>query len=876
MKKRWSDFLRTQLSLLLTVVLVLSLLQLPALADGEDVPAMPADWPETSWAEEVKSQTWEPHGLENGVTYQLPAVNDDTGEVTHELVTVDTAEDLGTKENPIAISSPEELILFGQLTDSTEGEYYILTETEYDMSAHYMTPLFPASPHGSASMTGIFFKGTLIGNGAVVKGAKIQAFGTGEQVFCGGLFGQVSGDISGLTLKDSTIVFAGGNYAGGLAVNLAGTLVDCHIENVSFWGSAVDNRGSTASFGGLVGEAQRGAAIADCTTDISYAEVNNKVAGDESLYIGGLVGDTSDMTIVNCKANARDSIQPSVGECGIRVGGLVGRVFNTTINNCTATVDGSITANTTLDAYAGGLVGDFYGTMTNCTATVDGTITASTTGEYSKATAGALVGNNGSSQETATITGCSANAQTGPDGPLGAVGYAANQDTVSDTSTTLLLGSSGVSVTLTGEDKASSVSEDGEKLIMTFDPAPSHEVVVTHKGGAAMTVSAGKAFTVSSDGTVTSDESTMYPVTFDSQGGSDVPGEYITSGSTVKKPSDPSRSGFNFTGWYTDVACVADSLWNFESDTATASLTLYAGWEKIPEPEPEPEPKPDPEPDRDSDSDPTYRPDVDRTEGGTVKTIPSNPTEGSRVTITPKPDSGYEVDEVIVTDRKGASVEVTRREDGTYTFHQPRGKVTIKVTYRPVETAWINPFVDVPADAWYYDAVEYVNENGLMAGTSANTFAPDLTTTRGMIVTILYRLEGSPNIEDEIWGYPFADVDANAYCATAVYWARMNGIVAGYSDELFGPNDTITREQMAAILYRYAQYKGLDTTERADLSKYADAAQVGSWAMDAIRWANAEDLIGGTSNTTLSPQGSATRAQVAVILMRFCQNIEKS
>ena len=118
-------------------------------------------------------------------------------------------------------------------------------------------------------------------------------------------------------------------------------------------------------------------------------------------------------------------------------------------------------------------------------------------------------------------------------------------------------------------------------------------------------------------------------------------------------------------------------------------------------------------------------------------------------------------------------------------------------------------------------------------------------------------------------------MDANAYYATAVYWARMNGIVAGYSDELFGPNDTITREQMATILYRYAQHKGYDTTAKADLSRFTDTAQVGSYAVETIRWANAEGLVNGTSATTLSPKGSATRAQVASILTRFCQNIAK-
>lgn len=262
------------------------------------------------------------------------------------------------------------------------------------------------------------------------------------------------------------------------------------------------------------------------------------------------------------------------------------------------------------------------------------------------------------------------------------------------------------------------------------------------------------------------------------------------------------------------------------------------------------------------------------TEHGTVTVSPEKAKSGQTVTITAKPDEGYQVGKVTVTKSNGDTVKVTDKGNGVYTFTMPGSKVSVDVTFAP-EGQWTNPFVDVAEDAWYYDAVKYVNENGLMAGTSANTFAPDRTTTRGMIVTILYRLEGSPDIENEIWGYPFKDVDANAYYATAVYWARMNGIVAGYSDELFGPDDIITREQMATILYRYAQYKGYDTTAKADLSRYTDAAQVGSYAVDAIRWANAEGLVNGTSATTLTPKGSATRAQVAVILTRFCQKSAK-
>lgn len=133
------------------------------------------------------------------------------------------------------------------------------------------------------------------------------------------------------------------------------------------------------------------------------------------------------------------------------------------------------------------------------------------------------------------------------------------------------------------------------------------------------------------------------------------------------------------------------------------------------------------------------------------------------------------------------------------------------------------------------------------------------------------RLAGSPDMEDEIWGYPYADVDAGAYYGTVVYWARLNGIAGGYSDEQFGPNDPITREQLAVMLYRYAQRMGYDVTAGADLSGYADANQISSYAVYALRWANAEGIVNGASAANLDPQGSATRAQTAAMLMRFCE-----
>lgn len=263
-------------------------------------------------------------------------------------------------------------------------------------------------------------------------------------------------------------------------------------------------------------------------------------------------------------------------------------------------------------------------------------------------------------------------------------------------------------------------------------------------------------------------------------------------------------------------------------------------------------------------------------ENGSIKVSDSKAEKGDTVTITVTPDAGYELDELVVYDEDGDEIDLKDKGDGKFTFEMPKSDVEIEVSFAVIEAETVKAdFTDVAADSWYADAVQYVFENGMMSGTSEVTFSPNLDTTRGMIVSILYRLEGAPDLSNENLGYPYADVDADAYYADAVYWARQNGIVAGMSAEQFAPNNAITREQMAAILYRYAQLKGYDVSTKAYLSGYTDAASVGAYAIDAMAWANGAELITGTSTTTLSPAGNATRAQVATILMRFCENIAK-
>ncbi|MBR5429387.1 MAG: S-layer homology domain-containing protein, partial [Firmicutes bacterium] len=179
------------------------------------------------------------------------------------------------------------------------------------------------------------------------------------------------------------------------------------------------------------------------------------------------------------------------------------------------------------------------------------------------------------------------------------------------------------------------------------------------------------------------------------------------------------------------------------------------------------------------------------------------------------------------------------------------------------------PFADVRTADWFNDSVKYAYENGMMQGLSADVFGPNVTLSRAMLVTILYRLDGSPAV---IEANPFNDVADGQWYTNAVIWANANNIVNGYGNGSFGPLDDITREQMAAMLMRYAAYKGNDTSARADLSGYADLSAVSAWALEALQWANAEGLITGRTGNVLAPADPTTRAETATILMRYCGN----
>lgn len=259
---------------------------------------------------------------------------------------------------------------------------------------------------------------------------------------------------------------------------------------------------------------------------------------------------------------------------------------------------------------------------------------------------------------------------------------------------------------------------------------------------------------------------------------------------------------------------------------------------------------------------PTYDIDVADSENGSVKASLGNASEGSVITLTVTPDEGYRLGSITVIDENGDEVEV-RRSGSEYKFTMPDGDV--RVSARFVRDTGALPFNDVNAGDWFYDYVEYVYNNGIMDGVDNGVFSPNTETTRGMVVTILYRLAGEPNVRG---GNDFSDVASGAYYADAVTWASNAGIVNGTSATTFSPNALVTREQFAAMLYRYMSYIGEDVSASTNLNRYTDAGSVSAYAETAMSWAVAEGIINGRTATTLAPAGNCTRAEVAAMITR--------
>ena len=354
----------------------------------------------------------------------------------------------------------------------------------------------------------------------------------------------------------------------------------------------------------------------------------------------------------------------------------------------------------------------------------------------------------------------------------------------------------------------------------------------------------------------TKDDNGMYTVTKEAEDGTTVTGLTLepknltlTDGETyqLKAGTTPEGSSLTWTSSNTSVVKVNSSGRVTAVGAGTATIKVEAGQLSL---TCKVTVKAAPSSSGSSSSDPSYSPILDVSDGGSIKVNPRTPEEDDEVTITVDPDSGYEVDEVTVTDRNGREVKVTAERDGTYTFTQPRGRVTISVTF--VREGGSTFFSDVPESFWAYDEIAWAYDNGYVNGTSASAFSPNASISRQQVWMILARLSGADP----------------ANMSAAREWAVTNGVSDGTT-----PGGAVTRQQLVALLYRYATLMGYANDQRADLSAYPDAGTVAGYAVEPMQWSVANSIVGGTSNGTLDPTGTATRAQFAVILYRFWDQV---
>ena len=371
----------------------------------------------------------------------------------------------------------------------------------------------------------------------------------------------------------------------------------------------------------------------------------------------------------------------------------------------------------------------------------------------------------------------------------------------------------------------------------------------------------------------------IYTITFAPNGGSVAPVSAKTEadGKLTALPI-PTRTGYSFQGWYTAISggSVVTTDTVFAQDT-----TVYAHWSYNDSSGPNGGGSTDGDVTYPSGgnssgsgvSTPNYSITAPSAPGGTVTISPKSAAKGATVTIAVKLDDGYELLSLIITDGSNKEIPLTDQGNGKYTFTMPGSKVTVNAEFQIVqpdateptpEVPWSNPFTDVSKESWYYDAVEFVSKNGLMNGISNDVFAPDANLSRAMLAQILYNKEGMPSVAENS---AFTDVAPGEWYSNAVAWAAANNIVGGYGNGLFGPNDDITREQLAVMLWRYAGEPSATSKEL----HFSDANEISGYALDALKWAVENSIVNGKGDNILDPKGSATRAQVAQMFKNFLE-----
>ena len=587
------------------------------------------------------------------------------------------------------------------------------------------------------------------------------------------------------------------------------------IENCKVTAASPNSR--TTSYGGGVYVAERSSLTLEDNTKIKDCSAENTSGG--AAYGGGIFI-RGDLTIAG---------SAEVGE------------------NCTAGIGSGIylevisysSGSWNLYANGGVIAGEV---VLNNSSNYGGTIKITSSNEGTTEFKGSVLNNNGTI-EKGTFTGEVTNNGTISGGEFTGTVINSESGTIAeDVSIPNLI----FIVTFDNEGtRTTAIIDDGGKL--TAPAAPTKEGYRLY--GWYYDNNGGKAKWDLDEGTVTramtlkAEWVQTYTVTFETSGGRAVDPVTVDAGSTVSKPADPMKSGHNFGGWYKD--SMLQTPWNFANDTVTADTTLYAKWTaNLPAPSYD-------------DPDPTYAVSAPAAENGKIAVSPKNASAGSTVTITVKPDSGYVLETISVTDKNGNDLKLTNKGNGKYTFTMPASKVEIKATFME-DNSVLNFFYDVPNDAYYFEAVKWAAENGITGGVGNSLFAPNQPCTRAQIVTFLWRAAGSPVVN---YAMDLSDVAEDVYYAEAVRWALSEGITTGTGEGSFSPDATCTRAQAVTFLARALNANASGKAEFGDVP-------TDSYFAEAVAWAAANGVTEGVGGGLFGSDNSCTRGQIVTFLYR--------
>ena len=800
----------------------------------------------------------------------------------------------GTAENPYRIGTAEELYWFAEQVNG--GEYGANAELTANITINKNvlntdgtlngTPTYTWTPMGTSkdyaytgtfdggnhTISGLYYNGDgdyaglfgYVGSGGQVKNVKVADSYISNSEWIGrtgGVCGYNRGTITNCSFSGSATCNNTNTYVGGVCGGNAGTTENCYNAG------SVTSVGSYTCVGGVCGYSLNGSAIRNC---YNTGAVNGENTGDGYFYAGGVCGNNDSITlqsstITNCYNTG--SVAVSVtgsGNGNIYAGGVCGSNYSfsssqSTITNCynTGSVTVSVTGSGNGNIYAGGVCGynGYHSTIDNCYCLYSGLVGIG--GSHEGSTANNVESKTNDQFASGEVAWLLNKGQT--NGPwrqtLDADDYPVLDNnhkevvklTVDSTVSYLNKGDSfsgveGIGYYLDGEMvelpytvEADTVLTAKTLYVVTVDgvvsyvdpnepvfklpAAPSKSgYTFVHWSDGTNTYDPGDSVPITGNVTFTAVWKQLFTVTVVYDNGTAEKTEQVVDGDTFPLPAAPSKSGYTFVHWSdgTNTYDPGDSV------PITGNVTFTAVWQAINIPDPN-------------------SITVTQPANGTIRVNPSNGSTGTLITVTATPDEGYELAYITVDGEK-----ITGN-----TFRMPDKAVTVSAVFVPVTF----PFTDVKSGDWFYDAVAYVYANGLMDGTSATTFEPNENMTRAMVWAILARIDGET-------------VTGAAWATDARAWAMAEGVSDGTD-----PNGLVTREQFATMLYRYAVAKGYDVSigESTNILSYADFASISEYAIPAMQWACGSGIVTGVTDSTLAPQGTATRAQCAAMLMRFVE-----